>query len=59
MAPSAVNGTNGVSGPPSMNGSTDGGLSANDNIQRFAAPSRPLSPQPQHTLFHPKTRCFV
>jgi hypothetical protein len=47
------------------NGTTNGtsnGLqapNANDNIQRFAAPSRPLSPQPQHNLFHPKTRCFV
>ncbi|ATY66021.1 ATP-citrate synthase subunit 1 [Cordyceps militaris CM01] len=34
-------------------------LSANDNIQRFAAPSRPLSPLPEHALFHDKTRCFV
>lgn len=36
-----------------------GGLSANDNIQRFAAPSRPLSPLPEHALFSDKTRCFV
>jgi hypothetical protein len=35
------------------------GLSANDNIRRFAAPSRPLSPRAEHTLFHDKTRCFV
>lgn len=35
------------------------GLSANDNIRRFAAPSRPMSPPAAHTLFHPKTRCFV
>lgn len=34
-------------------------LSANDNIRRFAAPSRPLSPLPSHALFHNKTRCFV
>ncbi|KAF5851229.1 hypothetical protein GGP41_004072 [Bipolaris sorokiniana] len=32
---------------------------ANDNIRRFAAPSRPLSPPAAHTLFHPRTRCFV
>ena len=36
-----------------------GGLSANDNIRRFAAPSRPLSPLPAHALFNNKTRCFV
>lgn len=46
------------------NGTTNGvnghnGLAANDNITRFAPPSRVLSPQPDHTLFHPKTRCFV
>jgi len=34
-------------------------LSANDNIRRFQAPSRPLSPPAAHTLFHSKTRCFV
>ncbi|KJZ80243.1 Putative ATP-citrate synthase subunit 1 [Hirsutella minnesotensis 3608] len=34
-------------------------LSANDNIQRFAAPSRPLSPLPAHALFNDKTRCLV
>ncbi|KAL2160843.1 hypothetical protein VTH06DRAFT_1040 [Thermothelomyces fergusii] len=44
--------------------STDGSqptgtLSANDNIRRFAAPSRPLSPLPAHALFNDKTRCFV
>ncbi|PFH56828.1 hypothetical protein XA68_15936 [Ophiocordyceps unilateralis] len=38
---------------------TKGQLSANDNIQRFAAPSRPLSPLPAHALFNDKTRCFV
>jgi len=32
--------------------------SANDNIRRFEAPSRGLSPA-QQALFHPKTRCFV
>lgn len=34
-------------------------LSANDNIRRFSAPSRPLSPRAEHTLFHNKTRCLV
>ena len=44
----------------SVNGtSTPAGLSANDKIQRFTAPSRPLSPRAEHTLFHNKTRCFV
>ena len=33
-------------------------MSANDNIRRFEAPSRALSPQ-QLALFHNKTRCFV
>ncbi|KAI0830411.1 citrate synthase [Hypoxylon sp. FL0890] len=42
-----------------VNGATKGGLSANDNITRFAAPSRPLSPLPPHALFNNKTRCFV
>lgn len=47
-APSASNGT-----------STPGGnIAANDNIARFQAPSRTLSPL-SHTLFHNKTRCFV
>ncbi len=41
------------------NGVKTGGLSANDNIRRFAAPSRPLSPLPAHALFNDKTRCFV
>lgn len=54
MAPAAV--PNGTSTP--MNGA-NGGLMADDNIKRFAAPSRPMSPTPAHTLFHPKTRCFV
>ena len=42
---------------PQVNGadSTD----ANDNIRRFGAPSRPLSPKPDHVLFSDKTRCFV
>lgn len=38
---------------------TNGQLSANDNIQRFPAPSRPLSPLPEHALFTDKTRCLV
>ncbi|KAI0853891.1 citrate synthase [Daldinia vernicosa] len=42
-----------------VNGTSSGGLSANDNIARFAAPSRPLSPLPAHALFNDKTRCFV
>ncbi|KAI1802747.1 citrate synthase [Daldinia bambusicola] len=42
-----------------VNGTTSGGLSANDNITRFTAPSRPLSPLPPHALFNNKTRCFV
>ena len=44
--------TNGVNG-------TKGNLSANDHIQRFAAPSRPFSPLPDHALFTDKTRCIV
>jgi ATP citrate (pro-S)-lyase len=38
---------------------TGGGASANDNIRRFTAPSRPRSPPAEHTLFHPKTRAFI
>ncbi|OIW27491.1 citrate synthase [Coniochaeta ligniaria NRRL 30616] len=49
---STANGTNGVNGKSS-------GLTANDNIRRFAAPSRPLSPLPSHALFSDKTRCLV
>lgn len=46
--------------PNGVNGSSSSaGLSANDKIQRFSAPSRPLSPRAEHTLFHNKTRCFV
>src|SRR6266536_2873668 len=47
--------------PSATNGQipSTAGLSANDNIRRFAAPSRPLSPRAEHTLFHDKTRCFV
>ncbi|KAK3706937.1 ATP citrate lyase subunit 1 [Vermiconidia calcicola] len=53
-AAQAPNGTtNGV------NGHADNNLQPDDNIKRFAAPSRPMSPTPAHTLFHPKTRCFV
>ncbi|GAB7362244.1 hypothetical protein MBLNU230_g2269t1 [Neophaeotheca triangularis] len=43
---------------PGVGPSTDSG-SANDNIKRFVAPSRSMSPTPAHTLYHPKTRCFV
>lgn len=52
--PSAAPATNG-----SANGITASGARPNDNIARFTAPSRSLSPTPKHTLFHPKTRCFV
>ena len=53
-----VNGPEPTANPAkdSINSSTP---SANDNIRRFAAPSRPLSPRAEHTLFHDKTRCFV
>ena len=47
--------TNGVQ----VNGTGPQRASANDNIRRFDAPSRPLSPRAKHTLFHDKTRCFV
>jgi len=50
-----TNGTNGTNGVNGVNG----GLTADDNIKRFLAPSRPLSPHPDYALFHPKTRCFV
>ncbi|KAF1989489.1 ATP-citrate synthase subunit 1 [Aulographum hederae CBS 113979] len=55
--PSAVpmNGSNGSN----SNGLTPEAASANDNIKRFQAPSRPLSPPAEHMLFHSKTRCFV
>ena len=43
--------------PPGQQGKATG--SANDNIRRFTAPSRPRSPPPDHALFHPKTRAFV
>jgi len=47
--------TNGDAKAPSA------GLPANpnDNIRRFTAPSRSLSPHAEHLLFHDKTRCFV
>ncbi|MCJ1403563.1 citrate synthase [Xylographa trunciseda] len=62
--PSAVPVTNGTpnaaASMPNTNGSNGlGGASANDNIRRFAAPSRPLSPHADYQLFHNKTRCFV
>ncbi|GAB7338727.1 hypothetical protein MBLNU457_5442t1 [Dothideomycetes sp. NU457] len=40
-----------------VNGSADS--QPNDKITRFAAPTRPTTPYPEHLLFHPKTRCFV
>ncbi|KAF2813420.1 ATP-citrate synthase (ATP-citrate (pro-S-)-lyase) [Mytilinidion resinicola] len=57
--PSAVPTTNGAPAPATSTSLNPDGPSANDNIRRFAAPSRPLSPPAEHTLFHPKTRCFV
>ena len=68
--PSAVPRTNGTTngytngdtmttGTNGVNGSGPKESTANDRIQRFAAPSRPLSPRAEHTLFHEKTRCFV
>jgi hypothetical protein len=48
-----------TSTPATASTSANGGSQPNDNITRFAAPSRALSPTPSHTLFHPKTRCFV
>jgi len=57
--PPSTNGTPRISTSVPANKSADGNLSANDNIRRFTAPSRPLSPPAEHTLFHPKTRCFV
>ncbi|KAF2094481.1 ATP-citrate synthase-like protein subunit 1 [Rhizodiscina lignyota] len=55
------NGTNGTAAAANgSNGHQRGNsLSANDNIRRFQAPSRPMSPPADHTLFHNKTRCFV
>ncbi|CAI7658542.1 unnamed protein product [Penicillium discolor] len=44
--------------PSSTLSAGNGVQSANDNITRFAPPSRVLSPT-QHSLFHNKTRCFV
>ena len=59
--PSAVPVTNGTAS--AANGSDkldpDTAKDVNDNIRRFTAPSRPLSPPAEHTLFHNKTRCFV
>ncbi|MCJ1311927.1 citrate synthase [Agyrium rufum] len=65
--PSAIPTTNGTPATstsiPVTNGEAqpqvDSGASANDNIRRFVAPSRPMSPRAEHTLFHNKTRCFV
>ena len=52
-----------TNGAPQSNGangtSTPAHLSADDNIRRFEAPSRSLSPSSAQALFHSKTRCFV
>jgi ATP citrate (pro-S)-lyase len=45
--------------PATPAGASGASLSANDKITRFSAPSRPLSPLPEHALFNDKTRCFV
>ncbi|KXJ96405.1 ATP-citrate synthase subunit 1 [Microdochium bolleyi] len=50
----ASTGNLGVSGT-----STPAPTGANDNITRFSAPSRSLSPAPEHALFSNKTRCLV
>jgi hypothetical protein len=50
-----------ANGPPKIvaNGTaTPDAISANDNIRRFDASSRVMSPL-QNVLFHNKTRCFV
>ena len=57
MPAPTVNGTSGTG--PQVNGTGVNVSSANDNIRRFGAPSRPLTPPADHTLFHTKTRCFV
>ncbi|MCJ1408184.1 citrate synthase [Ptychographa xylographoides] len=64
--PSATPVTNGTPDTANLSNGTNGtdalkpaAASANDNIRRFAAPSRPLSPHADHMLFHSKTRCFV
>ncbi|KAJ5559096.1 hypothetical protein N7535_009039 [Penicillium sp. DV-2018c] len=44
--------------PSTSLSASNGVQSANDNITRFAPPSRVISPL-QHSLFHNKTRCFV
>lgn len=51
LAPAQPNGVNGTLTPNN--------LSADDNIRRFEAPSRTLSPSSARALFHSKTRCFV
>ena len=55
MSPATAS-TTGANG---ANGTGTSLSSANDNIRRFAAPSRPLSPLPAHALFNEKTRCLV
>ncbi len=49
---------NGTSKPMSNGTDTPDAISANDNIRRFDASSRLMSPL-QNVLFHNKTRCFV
>lgn len=59
--PSATNGTASVPKIDVPNGEGadhEAPFSANDNIRRFAPPSRVLTPT-QNALFHNKTRCFV
>lgn len=48
-----------INGISNGDGAASSTASANDNIRRFAAPSRSLSPRAEHMLFNDKTRCFV
>jgi hypothetical protein len=63
-SPSAMPSATASNGVPKIDVSNGDGesngapFSANDNIRRFAPPSRALSPS-QNALFHNKTRCFV
>ncbi|OAG42934.1 ATP-citrate synthase subunit 1 [Fonsecaea monophora] len=54
----ASNGVPTIDIPNGDNIDSETPFSANDNIRRFAPPSRGLSPS-QNALFHNKTRCFV